>query len=70
MWCIYTIEYYSAIKNSDIVKFLDKWMTRKYHPEWGNPEEKDKHGMYSLTVDISCKVKENPATIHRPWKAK
>ena len=24
MWCIYTIEYYSAEKN--IIKFADKWM--------------------------------------------
>ena len=26
MWCIYTTEYYSAIKNSDFMKFLGKWM--------------------------------------------
>jgi hypothetical protein len=26
MWYIYTIEYYTAIKNSEIIKFLDKWM--------------------------------------------
>jgi hypothetical protein len=25
MWCIYTMEYYSAIKNESI-KFLGKWM--------------------------------------------
>jgi hypothetical protein len=24
MWCIYTMEYYSAIKNSDIMKFANK----------------------------------------------
>jgi hypothetical protein len=26
MWYIYTIEYYSAIKNNKFMKLLDKWM--------------------------------------------
>ena len=26
MWYIYTMEYYSAIKNSEFIKFLGKWM--------------------------------------------
>ena len=26
MWNIYTIEYYSAIKNNEFMKFLGKWM--------------------------------------------
>jgi hypothetical protein len=26
MWCIYTMECYSAIKNNDFMKFLAKWM--------------------------------------------
>lgn len=26
MWYIYTVKYYSAIKNKDIVKFAGKWM--------------------------------------------
>ena len=26
MWFIYTMEYYSAIKNEDILKFAGKWM--------------------------------------------
>jgi hypothetical protein len=25
MWYIYTMEYYAAIKNNNLVKFLDKW---------------------------------------------
>jgi hypothetical protein len=34
MWYIYTIEYYSAIKNNGFMKFLGKLDgTRKYHPE-------------------------------------
>nr|AAQ96247.1 LRRGT00034 [Rattus norvegicus] len=26
MWYIYTVEYYSAIKNNDFMQFVDKWM--------------------------------------------
>jgi hypothetical protein len=26
MWPIYTMEYYSAIKNNDLMKFTGKWM--------------------------------------------
>jgi len=26
MWNIYTMEYYSAIKNNDFTKFIGKWM--------------------------------------------
>jgi hypothetical protein len=26
MWCIYTMEYYSAIKHDEFMKFLGKWM--------------------------------------------
>ena len=26
IWYIYTMEYYSAIKNNEFMKFLDKWM--------------------------------------------
>jgi hypothetical protein len=26
MWYIYTMEYYSAVKNNKFIKFLGKWM--------------------------------------------
>ena len=26
MWYIYTMEYYSAIKNNEFMKFVGKWM--------------------------------------------
>ena len=26
MWYIYTMEYYSAIRNNEFMKFVDKWM--------------------------------------------
>jgi hypothetical protein len=30
MWYIYTMEYYSAIKNNKFMKFLGKWMDLEY----------------------------------------
>ena len=49
MWFIYTMEYYLAIKNEDIMSFAGKWM------ELENiilcevtQTQKDMHGMYSL----------------------
>jgi hypothetical protein len=29
MWYIYTMEYYSAIKNNGFMKFLGKWMEQE-----------------------------------------
>ena len=26
MWLIYTVEFYAAIKNNEVLKFLEKWM--------------------------------------------
>jgi hypothetical protein len=26
MWCIYKMEYFSAIKNNEFMKFLGKWL--------------------------------------------
>jgi hypothetical protein len=49
MWYIYTMEYYSATKNNDFMKFEGKWM------ELENTilsevthTQKNKHGIYSL----------------------
>ena len=39
LWYIYTMEYYSAVKSSEILRQNDG--TRKYHPEWGNPITKE-----------------------------
>jgi hypothetical protein len=64
MWFIYTMEYYSAIKNEDILSFASKWM------ELGNtiPREvtqtqKDMHGMYSLIGVYEQKKKKKKDTI-------
>jgi hypothetical protein len=49
MWSIYTMNYYSAIKNNEFMKFLGKWMDL----EDGilcevTQSQKNRHGMYLL----------------------
>jgi hypothetical protein len=49
MWYIYTIDYYSAIKNNEFIKFLGKWIELENIilievTQLG----KNTHGMYSL----------------------
>ena len=49
MWFIYTMEYYSAIKNEDILSFAGKWMELENTiPSEVIQIQKDMHGMYSL----------------------
>ena len=48
MMFIYTIEYYSAIKNEEILSFAGKWMELKNILSEVMQTQKDKHGMYSL----------------------
>jgi len=45
----YTMEYYSAIKNNDFIKFLGKWMKKmcSFVSEV-TQLQKNTHGMYSL----------------------
>ena len=49
VWYIYTMEYYTAIKNNEFMKFFCKWMdgTRKY-PDCGNLVTKE-HAWYAFT---------------------
>jgi hypothetical protein len=50
MWFIYTIEYYSAIKNEDILSFSGKWMElENIILSEVTQTQKDMHGMYSQT---------------------
>ena len=49
MWFIYTMEYYSAIKNKNIMSFAGKWMGLEYIIlSKVTQTQKDMHGMYSL----------------------
>lgn len=51
------MEYYSAIKNTDIMNFSEKWLElRNIMPSEVTQTPKDMRGMYSLTSDISHKV--------------
>jgi hypothetical protein len=46
---IYTVEYYSAINNEDILSFASKWMElENIIQSEVIQSQKDKHGMYSL----------------------
>ena len=49
MWCIYIMEYYSAIEKNEFMKFLGKWMDLEgiILSEVTQPQ-KNSHNMYSL----------------------
>ena len=49
VWHISTLEYYSAVKIHDILKFACKWMElEKTILSEVTQTQKDKHGIYSL----------------------
>ena len=49
MWFIYTIKYYSAIKNKDILSFAGKWMElENIILSEVTQTQKHMHVMYSL----------------------
>jgi hypothetical protein len=48
MWYIYTMEYYSAIKNNDFMKFTGKWMElENIILSEVTQTQKNTHGKYS-----------------------
>ena len=49
MWYIYTVEYYSAIKNNEFMKFLGKWLElENIILSEVTQSQKNTHGMQSL----------------------
>jgi hypothetical protein len=49
MWYIYTMEYYSAIKNNEFMKFLGKWMhLENIILSEVTQSQKNTHNMHSL----------------------
>jgi hypothetical protein len=68
MWYIYTMEYYSAIKNNDFMKFAGKLIELEniILSEVTN-SQRNKHGMYSLI--LFPKVQNTHDSIHRPYEA-
>jgi hypothetical protein len=69
IWFIYKMEYYSAIKSKNIMKFAGKWMELKNILNEVTQTQKDMHGMYPQ-VDINHKAQDIHATSHRPKEAK
>ena len=59
MWFIYTMEYYSAVKNEDIMNFSGKWMElENIILSEVTQAQKDMHGMYSLISGYCPKCTE------------
>jgi hypothetical protein len=57
MWYIYTMEYYSAIKNNKFVKFIVKWMDLEdVILSKITQSQKNSHVMHSLISDISSEI--------------
>jgi hypothetical protein len=49
MWYIYTMEHYTAIKNNEFMKFLDKWVDLEDIILGEETQsQKNTHGMHSL----------------------
>jgi hypothetical protein len=49
MWYIYTVDYYSAIKKNEFMKFLGKWMDlESIILREVNQSQRNSHNMYSL----------------------
>ena len=49
MWYIYTMEYYSAIKNNEFMKFIGKWMNlENIILSEVNPSQNNTHDMHSM----------------------
>ena len=49
VWHIYTLEFYSAVKNNDILNFACKWKeTKNTLLSEITQTQKDEYGMYSL----------------------
>jgi len=48
IWYIYTMEWYSAIKHNDFMKFIGKWMELENILSEVTQSQKNTHGMHSL----------------------
>jgi hypothetical protein len=48
MWFIYTMQYYSAIKNENTLSFAGKWMELENILSEVTQTQKDMHSLYSL----------------------
>ena len=61
------MEYYSAIKNKDIIKFVDKWVKLpNIILSEVTQTQKDTYGMYSLIIGHVTQSQDSHVIIHRP----
>jgi hypothetical protein len=61
MWYIYTMEYYSAIKKNEFMKFLGKWMDLEgIILSEVTQSQRNSHNMYSLISGYYPKSSEYP----------
>jgi hypothetical protein len=63
------MEYYSSIKNKDIMPFTGKWMELENIVNEVTQTQKDMHVMNPLIVDISHKVQDNQVIMNTPKEA-
>jgi hypothetical protein len=68
MWYIYAMEYYSAIKNNDFMKFIGKWMEIENILSEVTQSQKNTHGMHSDKWIVAQKLNTQD-TIRRPHEA-
>ena len=70
MWCMYTVEYYSAIKSNEIMPFV---ATRYYHAKWSK-SERERQIPYDIayicgiknTAQMNLSTKQKQTHRHRP----
>jgi hypothetical protein len=60
IWYIYTMEYHSATKNNDFMKFLGKWIELENILSEVTQSQKNTHGMHSLISGYEPKNSEYP----------
>jgi hypothetical protein len=72
MWYIYTMEYYSAIKNNEFMKFLGKWMDLEdIILSKVTQSQKNTHDMYSLISGYYSRSSEYPRyNLQNTWNSR
>jgi hypothetical protein len=67
MWYVYTMEYYSSIKNNEFMKFLGKWMgLENIILSEVTQSQKNTHYMHSLMISEAQNTQDK---IHTPHEA-
>ena len=64
MWCIYTMEYYSAIKINKIGSFVERWMDLESVIQ-SEVSQKEKNKYYVLICTCGIKKIEIDDLIHK-----